>query len=544
MKPLLQTPLALFIVQALLIISASRLIGLLARRMRQPMVIAEIVAGILLGPSLLGWAAPHAASAVFSKDSLTVLSMLSQVGLILFMFLVGLEFDGKMLRGRGHTSVVISHTSIIVPFALGSVLALYLYPRLSAPTVPFTSFTLFMGAAMSITAFPVLARILVERRLLHSKLGAVAITCAAVDDVTAWCILAFVVSIVRAGNLGDAVRTTGLGLLYIGVMLALVRPFLQRLAGRSANKEGLSQNLVAVTLVLLLLPSLATEAIGIHALFGAFLMGSIIPKANGFAQLLADKLEDLVVVLLLPLFFAYSGLRTEIGLLNSPQAWLMCGLVIATACLGKFGGSAVAARLTGLRWREATALGILMNTRGLIELIVLNIGLDLGVISPALFTMLVLMALVTTFMTTPLLAVVYPREALVRDEEEEAVRTTAGGFTVLMCVAYDRSGPAMVTVAGALAGDEANGGRLYALRLVPPADRAAFVLRQQAGVEDAAALAPLLERAAVLGLEGRPLSVVAPQPAHDICNVATVKRADLVLLGWHKPILGKTVLSG
>jgi len=198
MKPLLQTPLALFIVQALLIVSASRLIGLLARRMRQPMVIAEIVAGILLGPSLLGWAAPHTAAAVFPKDSLTLLSMLSQVGLILFMFLVGLEFDGRMLRGRGHTSVVISHTSIIVPFALGAVLAHYLYPRLSAPTVPFASFTLFMGAAMSITAFPVLARILVERRLLHSKLGAVTITCAAVDDVTAWCILAFVVSIARA----------------------------------------------------------------------------------------------------------------------------------------------------------------------------------------------------------------------------------------------------------------------------------------------------------------------------------------------------------
>src|SRR5256884_509685 len=272
--------------------------------------------------------APGLAAAVFPRDSLGLISMFSQVGLILFMFLVGLEFDGTMLRGRGHTSVVISHTSIIVPFALGAVLARYLYPRLSPPTVPFSSFTLFMGAAMSITAFPVLARILVERRLLHSKLGAVAITCAAVDDVTAWCILAFVVSIVRAGSLGDAARTTGLALLYICAMLALVRPFLRRLAGRSANKEGLSQNLVAMTLVLLLLSSLTTEVIGIHALFGAFMIGSIIPKANGFAQILADKLEDLVVVFLLPLFFAYSGLRTQIGLLDSLNAWWMCGLVV------------------------------------------------------------------------------------------------------------------------------------------------------------------------------------------------------------------------
>ncbi len=544
MTALLHGPLPLFIAQAILIIGLSRVIGLLARRMRQPMVIAEIVAGIMLGPSLLGWLFPSVAATVFPHESLGLLQILSQIGLILFMFLVGLEFDPHLLRGRGHTSVVISHTSILVPFALGALIALYLYPRLAPASVPFSSFTLFMGAAMSITAFPVLARILVERRLLRTKLGAVAITCAAVDDVTAWCILAFVVSIVRVTSLAGAVSTTLLTLAYIAAMLAVVRPFVRRLASRSANREGLNQNVVAVTLMLVLLSSWATEWIGIHALFGAFIFGAVVPKEDRFAQILADKLEDLVVVLLLPLFFAYSGLRTEIGLLNSPQAWLMCGLVIATACLGKFGGSAVAARLTGLRWREATALGILMNTRGLIELIVLNIGLDLGVISPTLFTMMVLMALLTTFMTTPLLALVYPREALVRDEEEEAVRTTAGGFTVLMCVAYDRSGPAMVTVAGALAGDEANGGRLYALRLVPPADRASFVLRQQAGVEDAAALAPLLERAAVLGLEVRPLSFVSPQPAHDICNVATVKRADLVLLGWHKPILGKTVLSG
>ncbi len=548
MKPILHGPLALFIVQALLIISAARLIGLLARRMRQPMVIAEIAAGILLGPSLLGWVAPQTSGAVFPKDSLALLSMLSQVGLILFMFLVGLEFDGKMLRGRGHTSVAISHTSIIVPFALGAVLALYLYPRLSAPTVPFTSFTLFMGAAMSITAFPVLARILVERRLLHSKLGAVTITCAAVDDVTAWCILAFVVSIARAGSLGDAARTTVLALLYICVMVALVRPFLRRLAGRSANKEGLSQNLVAVTLVLLLLSSLATEAIGIHALFGAFLIGCIIPKANGFAQLLADKLEDLVVVFLLPLFFAFSGLRTQIGLLDSASAWWMCSLIIGVACLGKFGGSTVAARLTGLRWQEATALGVLMNTRGLMELIVLNIGLDLGVISPTLFTMMVLMALVTTFMTTPLLEWVYPLAEIAKEQAEEAeiparVRP-AEAFTVLMCVAYDRSGPGMVTLAGALVGATSDAKRLYALRLEPPNDRASFVLTQRAAAHDAAALGPLLERAGALGLEVRPLSFVSPQPASDICNVAAVKGADLVLMGWHKPMLGKAVLGG
>jgi Kef-type K+ transport system membrane component KefB/nucleotide-binding universal stress UspA family protein len=542
---MLNGPLPLFIAQAVLIIGLARAIGLLARRMRQPMVIAEIVAGIMLGPSLLGWLFPGVEATLFPAASMGLLQILSQVGLILFMFLVGLEFDANLLRGRGRTSVVISHTSIVVPFALGAMIALYLYPRLSSPSVPFSSFTLFMGAAMSITAFPVLARILVERRLLKTKLGAVTITCAAVDDVTAWCILAFVVAIVRVTSLVAALWTTVLALAYVLAMVMVVRPFVRRLANRSANSEGLNQNVVAVTLMLVLLSSWATEWIGIHALFGAFIFGAVVPKENRFAQILADKLEDLVVILLLPLFFAYSGLRTEIGLLNSAEAWLMCGLVIATACLGKFGGSAIAARLTGLRWRESIALGILMNTRGLIELIVLNIGLDLGVISPTLFTMMVLMALVTTFMTTPLLEWVYPVEEVAQDEEDAArARASAGGFTVLMCVAYDRSGPAMVTVAGALAGDAAAGGRLYALRLVPPTDRASFVLRQQAGGDDAAALAPLLARAHDLGLEVRPLSFVSPQPAHDICNVAAMKGADLVLLGWHKPILGKAVLSG
>ncbi len=545
MTALLDGPLPLLIAQAIVVVGLSRAVGIAARRLRQPMVIAEVAAGVMLGPSFLGWLAPGVSAALFPHDSLGALQLVSELGLILFMFLVGLEFDTTLLRGRGRASIVIGQSGMILPFALGALTALYLYPRLAPPSVPFSSFTLFMAAAMSITAFPVLARILVERRLLKTKLGAVAITCAAVNDVTAWCVLAVVVSIVRASSAASGILTTALALTYIAAMLVVVRPFVRRLAGRSADREGLNQNVVAVTLILVLLSSWATEAIGIHALFGAFIFGAIVPKESRFPQILADKLEDLVVVLLLPLFFAYSGLRTEIGLLATPEAWLMCGLVIATACLGKFGGSVLAARVTGLRWREATALGILMNTRGLIELIVLNIGLDLGVISPALFTMMVLMALVTTFMTTPLLEWVYPMSEIARDEDGAVGVVTSGGFTVLMCVAYDRSGPAMVTLAGALAGDAPAGDRLYALRLIRPTDRASFVLRQQAGVaDDAGPLVPLLTRAEELHLEVRSLAFVSSQPAHDICSIAQVKRADLVLLGWHKPIVGNTVLSG
>jgi len=543
---LLHSPLTLLIAQLVVIIGVARLLGVAARKLHQPLVIAEIVAGIVLGPSLLGLVAPEVKDALFPPASLGVVGLLSQLGLILFMFLVGLEMDLGMLRGRGHTSVVISHTSIIVPFALGAVLALHLHPLLSDPGVPLSSFTLFLGAAMSITAFPVLARILTERRLLRTRVGALTITCAAVDDVTAWCILAFVVSIVRSTAVSEAVWTTALAIGYTLLMLGVVRPFLGRLAARGSDREGLTQNAVAVTFLLLFLSSWATELIGIHALFGAFLMGAIIPRHGGFARVLAEKLEDVVVIVLLPLFFALSGLRTQVGLLDTAEAWLQCAMIIVVACLGKFGGSFLAARWTGLGWREAGALGILMNTRGLMELIVLNIGLDLGVISPTLFTMMVLMALFTTFITTPLLQLVYPPEELARDllePPQEALPAEPAGFGVLMCVAFDRSGPGMTLVARALVGEAASDSRLYGLQLLRPAERTSNLLEQD-GAEASNALEPLLEDGRRRGLDVRPLSFVSGAPAHDICSVAEIKRVDLVLLGWHKPLLGQALLGG
>lgn len=548
MAHLLHSPLSLLIAQLVVIIVTARVLGVLARKIHQPLVIAEVVAGILLGPSLLGLVAPDVKAALFPAASLGILGMLSQVGLILFMFLVGLEMDLGLLRGRGRASVLISHTSIVVPFALGTLLALYIYPTLMPAGVAFSSFTLFMGAAMSITAFPVLARILTERRLLRTKVGAVTITCAAVDDVTAWCILAFVVSIVRATALTEAVVTTVLAVGYTLGMLLVVRPFLARVAARNTGREGLTQNVVAVTFVLLFLSAWATELIGIHALFGAFLMGAIIPREGGFARILAEKLEDIVVVVLLPTFFALSGLRTQIGLLDTPEAWLQCALIILVACLGKFGGSYVAARWTGLGWRESAALGILMNTRGLMELIVLNIGLELGVISPTLFTMMVLMALVTTFMTTPILQAVYPQEALAQGLlEPPPVSTRATlpeGFSVLMCVAVDRSGPGMAQVAGALIGKQTTSDRLYGLQLHRPAERTSSLLEEEGVSESPSALEPLLARGRDHGLNVRPMAFVSSEPARDICSVAEVKDVDLILLGWHKTLIGQAFLGG
>lgn len=540
------TPLTLLLAQIGAILFLSRALGPVARKIGQPLVIAEVVAGIVLGPSLLGWLWPEALATLFPPASFPVLKMLSRIGLLLFMFLIGLELDPKLLKGRTHASIAISHTSIILPFVLGSIAAFWLYAPYSSQDVPFLSFLLFLGAAMSVTAFPVLARILSERNLLTSRVGAITIACAAVDDVTAWCILAFVVAIARARAVTDGLWTTGMALAFILAMLLLVRPFLHRLGARVASREGLTPPVMAITLMLLFASSGVTEIIGIHALFGAFLFGAILPKEGKLAETLAERLETVAVVLLLPLFFAYSGLRTQIGLLDSPTDWLVAGALILIATIGKFGGSAVAARLTGLRWREASAVGILMNTRGLMELIVLNIGMDIGVISPTVFTMLVIMALVTTFATTPVLRWVYPDRELARDRVVTPADTTPEipAFTTLMCVSDATSGPGMATLASALVGDREAPARLFALHLTSPSDRPSVELRQHESREQAAPLAGLLQRAQALSLDIRILGFVSSEPAVDICRTAQAKQASLVLLGWHKPLLLEGRLGG
>ncbi|HUF37791.1 MAG TPA: cation:proton antiporter [Anaerolineales bacterium] len=417
------------LVQIGVILVASRAVGFLFRKIHQPQVMGEMVAGILLGPSLLGWAAPGIFNTVFPSESLGYLNSLSQIGLLLFMFLVGLELDPKILRGRGRTAFVTSNVSIIVPFSLGILLAYFLYPRLSDDSVSFTGFALFLGTAMSITAFPVLARILTERNLLRTPLGTVAIASAAVNDVTGWIILAGVVLVVRATGATIPLWLTLTGtVLYVLVMFLLIRPGFQKLEVLFEKRGRINQNMLALILFLVLVSALTTEWLGIHALFGAFLAGAIMPKKYRFVHALAEKLNDAAVVLLLPIFFAFTGLRTSIGLVNGAEMWFYCGLIILVAIAGKFGGATLSARFTGMSWREAGALGILMNTRGLMELVLLNIGLDIGVISPSLFAMMVLMALVTTFMTSPILEWVYFRRML---PNEESVSEVAEGFPEL-----------------------------------------------------------------------------------------------------------------
>jgi Kef-type K+ transport system membrane component KefB len=383
------------------IVAAARVCGVVARRLRQPAVVGEVIAGIMLGPSLLGRVAPDWAGFLLPGSATPFLGIIAQIGIILFMFLVGLELDTGLLRKKTHATVAISHASIVAPFLLGSTLALYLYPRLSSSDVPFTVFAMFLGVSISVTAFPVLARILTDRKLQKTRMGVIAISCAAVDDVTAWCLLAFVVSIAQA-RVGGALMTIGLALGYVLFMILVAGPWIERMV-RSQERRGTTSAHTFVAFLGLLLSALLTEWIGIHALFGAFLLGALVPHDSALSAQLSHKLQDFVVIVLLPAFFAFTGLRTQIGLLSSGSDWLLLGLIVLVACAGKFGGSAIAARLTGLEWRDSAALGVLMNTRGLMELIVLNIGLDLRVISPTLFAMLVLMALITTFMTTPIL---------------------------------------------------------------------------------------------------------------------------------------------
>lgn len=533
--------LTLLLAQMVMIIAAARTLALVTKKLGQPVVIAEVLAGIVLGPSLLGLLAPGVMAALFPASSMTNLKMLSQFGLILFMFLVGLEFDPRLLVGRGRAAVAISHASIFAPFVLGVGLAAVLFGAYAEPGVPKLSFFLFFGIALSVTAFPVLARILSERNLLTSRVGAIAIACAAVDDVTAWCLLAFVVAVARAHALADAVWTTALALAFIAVMVFAVRPFLRRVGSR-VGPDGLSPGALAICLLLLLVSAGVSESIGIHALFGAFLFGAVLPKEGTLSSALAEKLETVATTLLLPLFFAYSGLRTEIGLLNTTTDLAVTGAIIAVATLGKFGGSALTARLTGLTWREASAVGVLMNTRGLMELIVLNIGLDLGVISPTVFTMLVVMALVTTFITTPVLRLVYPDSTFAAERLQLVAPPPAQppSFAVLMCVSDGRNGPQLAVIADALRGDGREPPRLTALHLQQPSERASRELQ----VPARPVLEPLLRRASELALEVRPLSYVSTDAAEDICRTAEIKRASMIMLGWHKPLIMEGRLGG
>ena len=385
-----------------MIVATGRLVALAFRRLGQTPVIGEMFAGVLLGPSLLGQVFPAIEARLFPAASLPPLHLISQLGVVLFMFVVGMDVDVDRLRRRAGATVLISNAGIIVPFALGVWLSVYLHERYAPPGVPFLTFALFIGTAMSITAFPVLARILAERRLTGTELGNLALGCAAIDDVTAWCLLALVLAFSRGEGLTAPLVAVALAGIVAVIAFAVVRPRASRLFG-GADSGGLPPRTLFSALLFLLALALSTEAIGVHAVFGAVLAGVAVGGADGLREPLRRTIEPLTSTLLLPLFFAFSGLRTDVGSL-SPQSWVACGMVLLAAIAGKFGAVTAAARLQGTAWCESIALGALMNTRGLMELVVLNIGYDLGILSPQMYTMMVIMALTTTFMAGPVLA--------------------------------------------------------------------------------------------------------------------------------------------
>jgi Kef-type K+ transport system membrane component KefB len=404
--PETRSPVSILLLQMVVVIVIARLFGALFRRIGQPPVMGEMVAGITLGPSVLQLFWPQAYAFLFPQSSMATLGVLSQLGVVLFMFVVGMELDLRHVREKVSTAIMVSHASIVVPFLLGAALALSLYPSLGTPNTSFTPFALFMGIAMSITAFPVLARILKDRGLTETPLGTMAIACASIDDVTAWCTLAFVIAIVKSIGLVGALWTIALTILFIVLMLTLIRPRLETLLERRIENTRYSRIIMAGILAFCLASAWFTETIGIHALFGGFLAGAVMPSTPGVQSFLKEKIEGFSSAALLPLFFVFTGLRTQVALLNDRAGWLMCLAIIGVAVVGKLGGSMLMARWTKMSWRDSFAIGSLMNTRGLIELVVLNIGYDLGILSARIFVMMVIMALATTFMTAPLLSLV------------------------------------------------------------------------------------------------------------------------------------------
>jgi Kef-type K+ transport system membrane component KefB len=403
MPAALSDGLSLILVQIVVILAVTRTVGFFLTRIGQPSVVGEIIGGIILGPSLLGRIFPAAEAKLFPPDSLFNLQMLGQVGLILFMFVVGMEIDLPTLRKQTRAAIIIGHASIIFPFLLGLAGGYWLYPALAPPGISLLSWELFIGISVSITAFPVLARILQERGLTRDRTGVLAITCAAMVDVVSWCILAAVVAIVKAQSAWNTIFTMIFAAGFVLIMLLGVRPLLGRLLADEGRRGAVGKSPMVILFGLLLISATIAQLIGIHALFGAFLAGVVVPSNQHLRKSLVERTEYVSLILLLPLFFAYSGLRTQIGLLSGGGMWVTCLMITAGAIVGKFGGTALAARIMGENWKDSFTLGALMNTRGLVELVALNIGYDLGVLSPGVFTMLVIMALLTTFMTCPML---------------------------------------------------------------------------------------------------------------------------------------------
>lgn len=534
----LKHPLAILLAQIVAIILVARFFGWVSRKIGQPSVVGEIVAGIVLGPSLVGMYWPEFSVMLFPKESMGNLQFLSQMGLILFMFVIGMELDLKALKNKAHDAVVISHASIIIPFSLGLGLAYFIYQSFAPQGIEFISFGLFLGIAMSVTAFPVLARIVQERGIHKTRLGTIAITCAAADDITAWCILAAVIAIVKAGSFVSSLYIIALALVYVLVMLKVVRPFLKRVGDLKSTRESLSKPVVAIFFLTLLLSSYAAEVIGIHALFGAFMAGAIMPESGKFRNIFIEKVEDVSVVILLPLFFVFTGLRTQIGLLNDSSLWGITGLIILVGVVGKFFGSALAAKFVGQSWKDSLSIGALMNTRGLMELVVLNIGYDLGVLSAEIFTMMVIMALVTTFMTGPALDLInYLFKS--KSENVPGAITNKNKFKILLSFGDAEKGKILLKIANSLSRKQESNTMITAMHLSLSSELHSFDVKDY----ERETFLPVIAESEQLNQEINTLFKASNDIDSDIVETANHGEYDLLLIGLGQSIFEGTLLG-
>jgi Kef-type K+ transport system membrane component KefB len=442
----LKTPVAMLLLQMIAILLIARIFGWIFIKMKQPSVIGEIVAGIVLGPSILARFFPEVSAFLFSPETLGNITILSQIGLILFMFVIGMELDISEVRKKVKETVLISHASIIVPFFCGMLTAYWTYSKYASETIPFVSYALFIGVVMSITAFPVLARILQEKGMTKSHLGTLSLASAANGDVTAWCLLAAIIAIAQSGTFAGAVYTILFAALFLLFMFFIMRPFLNIIGNIYRNKEVITKTIVAFILLILIISAYVTEILGVHALFGAFMAGVVMPANPKFRKIMTEKVEDISLSIFLPLFFVSTGLKTQIGLISTAEEWITCMIFIVFAVLGKVLGTALAARVTGESWKNNWLLGALMNTRGLMELIILTIGYEMGILPPVIFVMLVLMTLVTTIMTGPLLNLI---ELCYKKKEEKTglVHKTVNKLRVLLSFGRAGSGQVLLNVA-------------------------------------------------------------------------------------------------
>lgn len=524
------------LIQIVIIMFLARLMGVFFRKMGQPTVIGEILAGIILGPTLFGWFLPEAHQFLFSDEQVTVLENLSQLGLILFMFVIGMEIDISYLRKKAESAILVSHSSIFFPFVLGLVLALIIYEKFAPTNVPFLEFSLFIGITMSITAFPLLARILHEKGLTKTELGTMAITCAAFDDLTAWAMLAMIIALVQSGSAIGIVVTLILTIVYLLIMFFLVHPFLRRLSEIYVSRENLTKTAMAIVFVYLFSSSLVTELIGIHALIGAFFAGVIMPSDQNLKDLISERIDYIALVFLLPLFFAYTGMKTDLWTLGEPGILGVLGMVLGFAILGKFVGSSIAARFVGMSWKDSLSLGTLMNTRGLMELIVLNIGFQLGILTPPLFSALVVMTLVTTFLTGPTLQWIQNYES----RKKEPRQPLEAFKKILISFAQPSMGVALIKLADFLFGANKDKAQIIAIHITPtellsPEEETEYKKKSFADIES------LMED---LNFSVEMVHRTTENITYEILNQAKMSNSRFLLIGAAKSLFTKNVLGG